>query len=253
MKTREKRRRYRRWVPTLIAVLAIVAVIPGIFKLGVTVYKSVSRQEAEDTSWKEACPEELLILYEKNPDARSFVKHYTEKKGRIFPIDLSEYQDCDTVPLLMQWDERWGYANYAGSLFGLSGCGPTCLSMVAIYLKGDTTMDPLWMLRFSTEHGFSCEEGTAWSFMADGAAQLGLEAVELPLQEDRVVANLEAGNPIICIMGPGDFTTTGHFIVLTGYHDGKITVNDPNSYANSEKTWTYAQLEGQIQNLWAYR
>ena len=53
-------------------------------------------------------------------------------------------------------------------------------------------------------------------------------------------------------MGPGDFTTTGHYIVMTGYVDGKISVNDPNSYENSEALWSYEQICGQIRNLWAF-
>lgn len=198
-------------------------------------------------------PDALLSLYERNPDARSFVKNYPEKRGQTFPIDLSEYQDCTAVPLLMQWDERWGYSSYAGELYGLSGCGPTCLSMVAIYLTGDTTMDPLRMGEFSTDNGYSYDgQGTMWTLMDEGARQLGLNAEALGLDETRIISNLEAGNPIICIMGPGDFTSTGHFIVLTGYEDGKISVNDPNSYRNSERTWTYAELAGQIQSLWVY-
>ena len=65
--------------------------------------------------------------------------------------------------------------------------------------------------------------------------------------------NLEAGNPIICAMGPGDFTTAGHYIVMVGTRDGKIQVNDPNSILNSEKLWTYEDIEGQIRNLWVIR
>ena len=51
-------------------------------------------------------------------------------------------------------------------------------------------------------------------------------------------------------MGPGAFTTTGHFIVLTGCEDGMIRVNDPNSRKNSEKLWTYEEIAGSIRNLW---
>ena len=74
-----------------------------------------------------------------------------------------------------------------------------------------------------------------------------------PLDENRIRTNLEAGVPVICVMGPGDFTTSGHFIVLTGLDDGKFRVNDPNSIANSEKLWSYEQIAGQIKNLWAIR
>ena len=52
-------------------------------------------------------------------------------------------------------------------------------------------------------------------------------------------------------MRAGDFTTSGHYIVLAGIEDGKYRVNDPNSYANSEKLWSYEQIEGQIRNLWS--
>lgn len=240
---RKRRRRYRRWLPTMLVLLIIAAAVFGVGKL-LTGTILVGRDQY---------PEALLSLYERNPDARPFVEGYPEKNGQTFPIDLSEYQNCTEVPLLMQWDERWGYSTYANELFGLSGCGPTCLSMVAIYLTGDTTMDPLWMGEFSTRSGYSYDgQGTMWSLMDEGARQLGLNAEALPLEETRVISNLEAGNPIICIMGPGDFTRSGHFIVLTGYENGRITVNDPNSYRNSEEAWRYRELAGQIQSMWVY-
>ena len=52
-------------------------------------------------------------------------------------------------------------------------------------------------------------------------------------------------------MGPGDFTSSGHYIVLTGYSDGAFSVNDPYSINNSNKKWTYEQIESQIKNIWA--
>ena len=61
---------------------------------------------------------------------------------------------------------------------------------------------------------------------------------------------MKAGNPIICIMGPGDFTDEGHFIVMTGYDDGFVYINDPNSRANSQKAWELSSIIGQIKNLW---
>lgn len=63
---------------------------------------------------------------------------------------------------------------------------------------------------------------------------------------------LASGHPIICSMRPGDFTTTGHFIVLNGYENGQFHVLDPNSNANSEKLWSYERLSPQINNLWAF-
>ena len=84
------------------------------------------------------------------------------------------------------------------------------------------------------------------------AVTFGLYAQELSLTEAAVFGALEAGQPIICSMRPGDFTTAGHFIVLTGTQDGLLCVVDPNSPARSASLWEYSRLEPQIKNLWAY-
>ena len=64
---------------------------------------------------------------------------------------------------------------------------------------------------------------------------------------------LRGGRLIICVVGPGDFTTSGHFIVITGMQDGQFTVNDPNSTQRSSMLWDYETLEPQISNLGAFR
>ncbi len=199
----------------------------------------------------EEYPENLIELAKKNPETKEFVLNYPLEKDKEYEINLGEYKNCSSVPLLMQWDKRWGYNEYAGELMGLSGCGPTCLSMVAIYLLDDTTLTPEYIADFSTENGYSLDgNGSSWSLISEGGERLNLSVEEIPLMESIITSNLEEGNPIICIMGEGDFTSTGHFIVLTDYVDGKIKVNDPNSKARSEKTWEYEKIKDQIRNLW---
>ena len=85
----------------------------------------------------------------------------------------------------------------------------------------------------------------------EGARKLGLTVQELPLVKKKMVNALEAGNPIILSLGKGDFTTTGHYIVLAGEEEGLIRVNDPNSPIRSQRLWTYEELESQIRNIWA--
>lgn len=213
-------------------------------------YEEEPEINAEDLS---LVPEELQELMEKNPETKNFVMNYPEKNGSVSRKPLSEYADCQDVPLLMQWDERWGYYTYGDNVMGLTGCGPTCLSMVAIYLLGDMNMTPAWMADYSVEHGYcAVGYGTSWELMSQGAESLGLNANELPLNDNTIADNLKAGNPIICVMGPGDFTDNGHFIVLTDWEDGMVAVNDPNSKANSAKLWRFEDIKGQIKNLWAY-
>ena len=76
-------------------------------------------------------------------------------------------------------------------------------------------------------------------------------AEELPLVKSKMVKALEEGRPVILSLRAGDFTTSGHYIVLTGVEEGMFRVNDPNSVENSQKLWSYEQLEGQIRNIWA--
>ncbi|MBE6764615.1 MAG: hypothetical protein E7546_01890 [Ruminococcaceae bacterium] len=212
---------------------------------------SFAKQHNIQTS---AWPEELIALLEKNPETQDFVLNYPIKKGTFSTANLDEYKNSDSVPLLLQWDERWGYFEYAGELMGLSGCGPVCLSMVCIHLLNDTSLTPLYIAQFSEANGYSLDgNGSSWTLISVGGKQLGLDVVEIPLDENRIIRNLEVGNPIICVMGPGDFTSTGHFIVMTGYIDGKVRINDPNSTIRSEKLWELSDITDQIRNLWVCR
>lgn len=196
-------------------------------------------------------PKDLIELLERNPETSTFVLEYPLKKDERPEIDLSEYAGCDTVPLFMQWDQRWGYMTYGDNVAGLTACGPVCLSMAAYYVTGDPEMSPDRIIQFAIDNGYCIPgNGTAWALISEGGEKLGLEVTELPLHKQTMINCLEDGWPIICIMGPGDFTTMGHFIVLTGVENGAFRVNDPNSYARSEQLWTYEQIEDQINNLW---
>lgn len=202
---------------------------------------------------KEQYPAELLELLNKNPETLEFVYNYPNNKDKVFDIDISGDLKSGKVPLFLQWDERWGYSAYGDSMIAINGCGPTCLSMVAAYILHDDKMNPKWMAQFSEDNGYISENGTLWALMSQGAKKLGMESIEIPLDEKRILNNLEVGNPIICSMAPGDFTTEGHFIVMTGVKDGKIVVNDPNSRERSEKLWKFSDIQSQIKNLWVFR
>ena len=196
-------------------------------------------------------PTELIELLKKNPETEDFVLNYPLLKDTYQDINLSEYADTDEVPLFMQWDKRWGYTPYGEDILAISGCGPTCLSMVCVHLLNDTSLNPRVIAQFSEENDFCAPgDGTKWTLISEGGVMLGLNVEEVYLDESNISQILESGNPIICAMGPGDFTSSGHYIVLTDYVDGMIKINDPNSIARSEKLWSYAEIVGQIDNLW---
>ncbi len=157
-----------------------------------------------------------------------------------------------SMPYLYQTDSVWANEPYAGGKMATHGCGPTALSMVDVYWNGKAAKDPAAMAKFSENNGYVESGATAWRFMKEGASQLGMRSTELSASRDSVLSLLRAGTPIVCCVGPGDFTTEGHFIVLAGIDEkGKVIVRDPNSVDRSNQTWDVDRIIRQTRNLWA--
>lgn len=198
-------------------------------------------------------PEVLLQMLAKNLDMLDFVLDYPEKQGQVFADTIGEVKRGE-IPLLLQYDQRWGYGAYGDSSVAVSGCGPACLAMVIAGLTGDNSITPYDVAQYADRAGYYVSgSGTAWSLMSRGSAHFGLIGEELPLSQSSMESTLGDGCPVICSMRPGDFTTAGHFIVITGTKNGKFTVNDPNSTQRSNQLWDYETLQPQINNLWAFR
>lgn len=207
---------------------------------------------AEIYASRASYPEEVLNALVNNLELKEFVKGYLTADGTV-QGGLSEEELEQAYPLFLQWDNRWGYAPYGKSNIGISGCGPTCMSMVIFSLTRDTTATPDVLAAYSMENGYYAQgSGTAWLFMTDAAKKYGIRAKELGLDETLMKQYLDMGYPIICAMRPGDFTTVGHFIVIYGYDDDGFLINDPNSRERSGRHWDFDTLHYQIKNLWGY-
>lgn len=157
------------------------------------------------------------------------------------------------VPYLYQTDPAWADHPYADGNVEKNGCGPTCLSMVYVALTGKDDLGPAEMADFAEQGGYTQDGMTAWAFMSEGATELGLVPEELPASAGVVRAALEEGRPVICSVRPGDFTTTGHFIVLAeALEDGQVAVHDPNSPERSSRNWDLERVLDQCSNIWAF-
>ncbi|MBQ7345835.1 MAG: hypothetical protein IJW45_07235, partial [Oscillospiraceae bacterium] len=121
-------------------------------------------------------PEKLIALLERNPEAEEFVLEYPLEYGKDHEIDISGHVDDEGVPLFIQWDEQWGYKDYVGNIAGLSGCGPTCLSMVKFHFSRDPKMHPAYMMDFAQANkAYANTAGaTQWALFSQGAKELGL-------------------------------------------------------------------------------
>lgn len=253
------RRRRRGRISILFGMILFFTAAYGVLLLVTFLSSSVTSCHASTQKAKaekllnetELYPQELLDMLSRNPDMLDFVEGYPEKKGQVFADSIGKVKKGE-YPLLLQWDERWGYGNYGTSCIAVSGCAPTVISMAIAGLTGEDSITPYTVATYAEENGYYVPgSGTSWSLISEGIQHFGLFGQELPLSKDSVFQTLDSGMPIICSMRPGDFTTTGHFILLVGTQDGKIQVRDPNSTQRSEKLWDYETLEHQINNLWA--
>lgn len=196
-------------------------------------------------------PGQLKELAKKNDEAIDFIYEYPKEHSKKHDIDLTAEAAQDTVPLLQQWDERWGYEKYSGNYFAASGCGPTALSMVVLYLRHDAQASPLAVAEYAKEAGYSVDgSGSAWDLIGKGCRHFGVNAKSVKVNEDIFKEKLDEGNLIVVNVGPGDFTDNGHFMVITGYDDEGFTINDPNSIIKSNTHWQFERLHSQIRAAW---
>ncbi len=261
LRRRRRRRRqalgFLRFAVCLFLVFGILVMVKGGIALAASLGRALGMGREEETRslilpeedaaalYGDRYGEKLAELLERNEEAADYVESYPEREVyKSQPIDLTQELQSGSVPLLMQWDKRWGY--------DASGCGPVCLTMAYLHFTGDAAMTPREMAAFAYDNGYYTEDaGTKWSLWTEGVGKLGLVGEELPLDENRMKQALDDGKVIVCSMGPGDFTTEGHFILIRGYDGNGFYVNDPNRRSNSEKQWEFDTLRSQIRNLWS--
>lgn len=137
-----------------------------------------------------------------------------------------------------QTDERWakelyGEADYIED----AGCGPTVLAMAVSSLT-DTKINPKEMADWAAENGYcAAGSGSYHTLIADGLAHFGLESTTTN-DGAEVQKALQAGYPVIALMGEGHFTGGGHFLLLCNIDaQNRIFVADPKSVENTEKLW----------------
>ena len=197
-------------------------------------------------------PEALLNNLFCNPNMLDFALGYQENYDTT--SGTLEASELDGIPLFIQWDKRWGYDAYGNDVIGLSGCGPTCLSMIVIGLTKNQEATPDKLADYATEHGYyEQNSGTKWSFMDEVAAVYGVQGYYIYLSKDNMQEELSQGHPLVCAMRSGDFTSQGHFIVIAGMEGDKFLVHDPNSIERSQQLWDYDTLQYQISAIWAFK
>ena len=169
-----------------------------------------------------------------------------------FSTPRSQWQ-AGTMPHIYQIDPAWSELPYAGGTIRQNACGPTCLTMVYVFKTGHTDMTPVDMCALSEAGNYAPTGATEWSFMTNGAWQLGLNGTELHVDRSSITQALRSGVPVIAAVRPGTFTSVGHYIVLYGIDDAdQIGVYDPNSASRSARRWGIVEVLNEVEAMWAY-
>lgn len=136
------------------------------------------------------------------------------------------------IPLYLQGDYRQTvcYIDGEAKSVATSGCGATSVSMVIAYLTGNTAQTPYTLFKWAYEHGYYSGDGLGHSCLTQLAGLYGVKGTWIENDASIITAALQAGYPVVAHMGPGIFTSSGHYIVLRGITaDGYVLVNDPGS------------------------
>ena len=140
---------------------------------------------------------------------------------------------------------------YSEGSIATSGCGPTSLAMVLTYLLGEE-VSPVETAELGNGD-YTCSAGTCWDYFGDMADRYGVNCEQMGISEDNIVNNLENGETLIMSMGPGHFTSGGHFIVLRGIDENNnIIVSDPASEDRSNQTWDLDVFLDEGTQIWAF-
>lgn len=185
-------------------------------------------------------------------DRLSFILKYPQRESMENPPETLT-ESLDSIPLLIQWDDRWGYVPYGDQTIAVAGCGPTSMAMVLSYLNQDPSITPAVLAKTADENGlYVIGAGSSHEIYPFLASVYGVDYVPFETSAENIVDLASRNVPIILQMLPGDFTRTGHFIVISGVENGQLKVNDPNSKKRSAKLWDPELVASQSGSGWYF-
>lgn len=221
-----------------------------------TVYNAfLTKEEIAEMYFKEEREREAFLLSCQAYEA------YFETNESQFLIDGDGFyigeteESLLTVPLYLQYQEPWGGKPYGNGTIKRNGCCPSCIAMAVSYLKKQPVY-PDEVAAWAGKTYYVDGAGTAWSIFGPAAGHWGLRCANIGKDIPSMINALEEGKPVIASMGPGTFTRSGHFIVLTGITGGgKIKVNDPNDNnikKHGEKEFEAGLILRECLNMWVF-
>ena len=164
----------------------------------------------------------------------------------------------------LQTDPRWKNHNYSAKgenkTIGSSGCGPTAAAMVIATLQ-DKNVTPVTTAQWSMAHAYKAlNQGTYYTYFIPQMSVYGIACKRLNTSNlygkssssahNEALNALKNGDWVIACMGKGNWTSSGHFILLYGYENGYVYINDPASTKAARIKNTWALFASQVKYMW---
>jgi len=143
--------------------------------------------------------------------------------------------------LYMQTDKRWANNDYSAkgekTTIKAEGCGIACSAMVIASLA-DKKVTPADTAAWSLKHGYKApRQGTYYAYFKPQMAEYGIKCEMMnsvncygkPNAEvhQRAKQELKKQNWLIAVMGKGDWTTSGHYVLVYALDGNNVLIKDP--------------------------
>ncbi len=172
-----------------------------------------------------------------------------------FPYTVISTEKSGNFIYYCQKWEAYTDIPYGSETIGTYGCGPVNVAMVVSTLT-NKRINPVEVTALAVKWNlFVAGSGTAHSIFPKSADYYGVRMEEFTSTKESIVEKLKAGRLLICSMGEGYFSRSGHFLTLRGITpEGKILIADSNSPENTQKEWDLDYLFSQLRyrKMWAF-
>lgn len=170
----------------------------------------------------------------------------------------------------LQTDSRWKNLPYRtskeSSTIGSAGCGPTSMAMV-IATWVDPSVTPVTTCNWAMKHGYKATgNGTYHSYFVPQAKAYGLECERVNTTAFKYMSASDAqkyhelardyvndGHLVIALMGKGNWTRGGHYILWYDNDGDDVLINDSASTLARRERNTFKLFTSQSSFYWVVK
>ena len=195
--------------------------------------------------------EDLPRLALQEPAAIPFVRAYPEMSKS--PSAYGESVSRGEVPMLFNWDERWGAVEYDEPVLAVTGSGPTSFSMAYMGVTGKNDKTPADMAAIATEKGQNGGDShTTADFFTTAAKDLGLSVEKFEPSRDALSEVLDSGTVVLAEVRSETLTEDSHWVVVAYENEnGSVRVYDPSSPSVCSRPWDPSTIASASTGMYA--